>query len=425
MTKRGNNEGSIYKRSDGRWVAVVDLGWQDGKRRRKSIYGRTRKEVADRLPTVLKARQDGMLIANETDKVGEYFNDWLNATKPAIRPRTWERYEQYVRLHIVPTIGKVRLARLTAQHLQRLYTSRLAAGLSPQTVTHLHRVIHAGLSQAVRWDLVPRNVADLVEPPRAIRQAMRTFTPDETRTFLKAAARTPMEALYVLAVTTSMREGELLGLHWRDVDLEVGMLRVTGSLQRMPDNKLAIVEPKTSGSRRQVQLSALGLKALKRHGARQAAERLKLGPDWDDQDLVFPNHVGRPMSQANLLRRDFYPLLESAGLPRIRFHDLRHTAATLLLGQNINTKVVSEMLGHSRVGVTMDLYQHVTPTMQQEAARAFDTLLSDPVAVNLAVSDSDQASPEAPASLLPAFLSAPPDGFEPPTHGLGNRRSIL
>jgi integrase len=336
------------------------------------------------------------VIASETQTVASYLEDWLASVKLTVRPRTWQRYEQYLRLHTTPYIGRTPLSKLTAQHLRRLYSNRLASGLSPQTVTHLHRMIHAALKQAMRWDLVPRNVADLLEPPRTVRPNMHTFTPAETRAFISAAGTSRLEALYVLAVTTGMREGELLGLHWRDVDLDSQSLRVVGSLQRLPDNQLAIVEPKTESSRRQIHLSSTATHALRRHRPRQAQERLLAGPTWHDEDLVFPNSIGRPINPTNLLRRDYYPLLDRAGLPRLRFHDLRHTAATLLLGANVNTKVVSEMLGHAQVAVTMDLYQHVTPTMQQAAAQVFDTLLSAPVAVTVAV-NSESTSPEQPA----------------------------
>lgn len=379
--RRGHGEGGISHRKDGRWEARIDLGYENGKRRRKAIYGKTRKEVAQKLHAALKAKQDGVIFVPENQNVATYLADWLEAVRPTVRERTHHRYEQYVRLHIVPTLGKVRLAKLTPQHLRSLYSSKLAEGLSPTTVVHLHRVLHGALKQAGRWDLVPRNVADLVDPPRMNRAEMATLSAIEVRRLFEVARSHRLEALFVVAITTGMRQGELLALHWRDLDLDAGTVKVRGSLQRMRDNRLAIVEPKTAKSRRLITLSETGIEALRRHRARQATERLRLGPAWVDEDLVFTNMVGRPVSATNLLHRDFYPLLERAGLPKVRFHDLRHTAATLLLEGNVNTKVVSEMLGHTQVGVTMDLYQHVTPTMQQHAADTFDALL----AVNLVV----------------------------------------
>jgi integrase len=386
--RRGHGEGGIRQRADGRYEATVSLGWRNGKRHRKSIYGRTRREVADKLAAALKAQMDGIEFVPETQTVGNYLDDWLEYIRPRVRPSTWKRYEVNVRVHIKPALGQVRLARLSPQHLTRFYGERQAARLAPRTVLQLHRLIHGAIKQAVRWNLVLRNVADLVDPPRAPRLDVQTYTAEEVRTLLAAAAGDQFEALYVLAVTTGMRQGELLGLRWRDVNLDANMLQVRFALQRMPDKTLHLVEPKTNSSRRKVYLSVVAVDALRRHKVRQANERLQLGAQWEDHDLVFPNHTGRPMSGLSLYQTHYLPMLWRAGLPRRRFHDLRHTAATLLLEANVNTKVVSELLGHTQVSTTMDIYQHVTPPMQQHAAGVFDDLLSDPLAVNLAVNDA-------------------------------------
>jgi integrase len=373
-TRRGHGEGSIQQRKDGRWSAVVDLGWKNGKRTRKTVYGKTRKEVARKLTDLLKMRKDGLPIPVGTEKVGTFLLRWLEATKATIRPRTWQRYEEYVRLHAVPTLGRLRLVNLAPHHLQLLYSERLAAGFSPQTVVHLHRMLHRALGQAVRWGAVARNVTELVDPPRVGWKEMRALSPAEARRLLGAAAGTPLEALYTIAVTTGMREGELLGLRWRDVDLDERKLHVVGSLQNIAGEGWKIVEPKTARSRRLVVLSELGAQSLRRHRAMQAERRLRAGDAWEDNDLVFPNRLGKPINPPNLLIRSFHPLLAKAKLPRVRFHDLRHTAASLLLDQGIHPKIVSEMLGHSTVSITLDLYSHVTPSMQAQAADALDSL---------------------------------------------------
>ena len=373
-TRRGHGEGSIQQRKDGRWSAVVDLGWKSGKRTRKTVYGKTRKEVAHKLTDLLKTRKDGLPIPVGTEKVETFLLRWLEATKPTVRPRTWQRYEEYVRLHAVPKLGRLRLVNLAPHHLQLLYSERLAAGFSPQTVVHLHRMLHRALGQAVRWGAVARNVTELVDPPRVSRKEMRALSSDEARRLLKAAAGTPLEALYTIAVTTGMREGELLGLRWHDVDLDARKLHVVGSLQNIAGEGWKIVEPKTARSRRLVVLSELGTQSLRRHRAIQAERRLGAGDAWQDNDLVFPNGIGRPINPPNLLIRSFHPLLAKAKLPRVRFHDLRHTAASLLLDQGIHPKIVSEMLGHSAVAITLDLYSHVTPSMQAQAADALDSL---------------------------------------------------
>jgi len=219
-----------------------------------------------------------------------------------------------------------------------------------------------------------RNVASLATRPRIKRQEMVTLSPEETRSLLAAAAGDRLEALYVLAVTTGMRQGELLALRWRDVDLQTGMVQVRTTLQRSKDG-FVFSEPKTDRSRRQVALTKVAVAALRRQRIAQAEERLRLGGMWEDNDLVFANELGKPIEAGNLLRRSFWPLLERVGLSRIRFHDLRHTAATLMLGRGVHPKVVAEMLGHSQIAVTLDLYSHVTPTMQREATAALDAVL--------------------------------------------------
>jgi integrase len=204
---------------------------------------------------------------------------------------------------------------------------------------------------------------------------MTTLVPEDARRLLDAASGDRLEALYVLALTTGLREGELLGLKWRDVRLEERALEIRGSLQRVSAG-LVVVEPKTKQSRRRVGLTDAALVALRRHRVRQAEERLSLGAAWPNSDLVFTDEVGGPIDATKLLRNSFVPLLKTAGLGAMRFHDLRHTAATLLLGRGIHPKIVSEMLGHSQVGITLDLYSHVTPTMQREATAAMDAIVA-------------------------------------------------
>ena len=220
-------------------------------------------------------------------------------------------------------------------------------------------------------------MADLVTPPRNYHKEMKTLDIEQAKQLIGAARGGRLEALYVLALTTGLRQGELLALRWQDVDLGDGSLRVLGTLYRSSQGLLTIAEPKTAGSRRLVTLGSLAVDSLARHKENQAAQRLLCGARWEEHGLVFTNELGRPMGAANLRRRSFEPLLKCAGLPRIRFHDLRHTAATLLLGEGVHPKIVSERLGHSRVGITLDLYSHVTPTMQREAAAAVDTVLRE------------------------------------------------
>jgi integrase len=371
-SKRANSEGSITKRKDGIWQAAITL--ESGKRR--YYYAKTRQEAARKLAEALRDRDKGILIPKDARQtLGAYLITWLDATKATIRPRTWQRYEQYVRVHVVPSLGAISLATLTAQQVQTMYSAKLAEGLSSTTVNHLHQVLHRALDAAVRLDLVARNVCERLDPPRMRHQEMTTLSEDQAHALLVAAEGDRFEALYVLALATGMRQGELLALRWSDVDLESGTLKVRATLQNA-SGRFEFAEPKTPHSRRRIALSRLAGGALKQHRLRQAEERLRLGPTWHEMDLVFPNSIGKPMDGLNLLQRNFYTLLEKAGLPHMRFHDLRHTAATLLLGRGINPKIVSEMLGHSQVGITLDLYSHVTPHVQQQAADAIDAAFS-------------------------------------------------
>jgi integrase len=306
--------------------------------------------------------------------LGTFLVQWLEATAYSVRPRTLRRYSEYVHLHIVPTFGERTLESIGPREVQALYATKLREGMSPTSALHLHSVLHRAFGQAERWGILDVNPVDAVEAPRAPRPEMNALSPEETRCLLNAVAGDRLEALYTLALTTGMRQGELLGLRWREVDLEQRSVRVTGSLQYVPGRGLEVAPPKTPRSRRRILLGEVAVEALHRHKAAQATERAH-ATAWDERDLVFPNGCGRPMYATNLLARSFGALLEKAGLRHIRFHDLRHTAATLLLGEGVHPKVVSEMLGHSKTGITLDTYSHATPTMQRQAATAFDRLL--------------------------------------------------
>lgn len=369
--KRANGEGSVFRRtSDGRWSASITLPGG----RRKHFLGKDRDEVVRRQRAALKGQDDGLPVITERQTVAQFMQRWLKSAKPSLRIRTWDRYEQYVRLHVTPSLGKIQLANLTPLHLQRLYSQKIEAGLSPTTVRHLHAMLHRALKQGVRWNVLQRNVADFVDAPRVEHHEIATLSARQASELLTAAHGDRLEALYVMAVTTGMREGELLGVRWKDVDLDRASVQVRGTMQATKDG-LRFAETKTRSSRRPVMLPARTVEALRRHRAAQAEERLRMGAAWEDNDLVFANQAGRPIAAGNLLKRSFEPLLAKAGLPRIRFHDLRHTAATLLMEQGVHAKVVQEMLGHTRISTTLDLYSHVTPTMQRQAADAFDAIL--------------------------------------------------
>ncbi len=375
MNRRGHGEGSIFQRKDGLWVGVVDEGRNElGKRSRRVYYGKTRRVVAERVKTAHTAQKNGISLVDDKQTVAAFLTSWLESVRPTLKPRTWVRYGQLVTIHAVPFIGQIPLSRLAPQNLRELYANRLEAGQSASSVRQLHAILGSALGRAAR-DNGTRDVSALVDAPRVKRGEMHALSPEQAEQFLQAAKTDPLEALYVVALTTGMRQGEILGLNWRDVDLEGGSVSVQRLLQRV-NGALEFSEPKTKRSKRRIDLSQRALAALRQHRIRQKEERIRHGLAWEDMDLVFANEVGRPIEASNLIRRSFLPLLEHAGLARIRFHDLRHTAASLLLGRGIHPKIVSEMLGHSTIAITLDTYSHVIPTMQRQAAEAMDAILS-------------------------------------------------
>jgi len=370
--RRGKGEGSIYRRaSDGRWIAALIMA--DGRRvvRRAS----SRRDAAAKLEVLLKARAEGQALPADRSTAA-FLNEWLAVVKHTVAAGTFERYEQYIRVHAIPALGRIRLGRLTPQHFQRLYQDKLAAGLSPTTVSHLHTVLHGAFAEAVRWGLLPRNVVSLVRPPRKAHVEVVALTVEQARALLAAAAGNRFEAMFVLAVKTGMRRGELLALRWEDVDLDKGMIQVRGTLRRTREG-LTFGVPKTAASRRQVVLSPSVVAVLRRHRACQEEERQGVGDLWLNLGLVFPNTLGRPMEPRDLLANVYRPLLDRAGLPPVTFHALRHTAATLLLSEGEHPKVVQELLGHAQVSITLDRYSHMTPRLMSNAAVVMDRLLDE------------------------------------------------
>ncbi len=289
-----------------------------------------------------------------------YLESWLKGHEATLRPRTATEYRHAVSSYLAPAFGRVPLGQLTPQRVQALYAELSDRGLSPKTIGNVHCVLHKALDDAFRWRLVSVNVASLVRPPRVPRHEMRALSAAEARSVLATASGTALEALWHVALTGGLRQGELLALRWPQVDLVRGTIAVTGTLTQGTET---VAEPKTQRSRRQVQLGAATLEALRRH--RQASASIS---------FVFHRADGRPLS-ASIVSKAWHELREQAGVPAVRFHDLRHTAATLMLGSGVHPKIASEMLGHSTVAITLDLYSHVTPTMQQQAAAAVDELL--------------------------------------------------
>jgi len=364
--KRGQNEGSIFRRKDGRWVGTMSLGSEGGKRRRRHFYGATAAEVQEQL---LKARSDhsrGLPVAVERQRLAHYLERWLeDSARVSTRPRTHGRYAELLRLHVIPVLGHVLLEKLAPADVQRLLNRKFAEGLSPKTVRHIRGVLSTALGRAVKWNLVARNAAALTDAPRAAPVNIRAFDSDEARRFIDAASGQRLEALYFLTITLGLRRGEVLALKWNDVDLDAGEVHVRASLQRV-NGSLQLSETKTQKSRRQLPILEFVAKALRLHRMRQIEARLLAGPKWRDMGFVFTTGIGTPIDPANLLD-DFKRILKKSGLPDIRFHDLRHSAASLLLALNVHPRVVMELLGHSQISLTMNTYTHVVPNLLREA----------------------------------------------------------
>jgi integrase len=375
MGRRGNGEGTITRRKDGRWEAKYTVYTAEGPKRR-ALYGKTRKVAADKLARALADRTSGHTFDTENMTVGEYLDRWLNdSDKGSVRTSTYERHEQIVRLHLKPALGRLKLSKLTPAHVQGLYRDKLDSGLSPATVQKIHTVLHKALTQALKWNMIPRNAAEVVKAPRPVPEEMHPLSPDEARNLIEAARGDKLEAPYILAVHTGMRQGELLGLKWEDVDLNEGVIHIRRTVVRS-GGRISLGEPKTKGSRRPVHLTGAAVEALKAHLERQLEDIERLGDLYRDHGLVFTSEVGTLINPSNLRRRSFAPLLQRAGLPRIRFHDLRHTCAKLLLSRNVHPKYVQELLGHATVAITLDTYSHVIRGMGDHTARAMEDVFS-------------------------------------------------
>ncbi len=369
-------KGHIRRRGKRSWAIVIDLGRDaNGRRRQKWITVKGLRRDAEReLARIINEIETGEFVEPSKMTVGEYLERWLSDhARTRVGAKTFERYGELIRGHIVPALGAYRLSQLRPLHIQGLYTEALKSGrkdghggLSPQTVVHVHRVLRAALKQAVRWRLLSRNPADDVDPPRPPKTEMRALTEDETAKLLSAAARSTLATPILVAVTTGLRRGELLGLRWTDIVLDRGELIVRRSLQQTRDG-LTYKEPKTARARRKVTLASLAVEALRQHKAVQAEERLRLGSVYQNNGLVFPRPDGQPWPP-DAFTSTFAAFIRRSKLPQIRFHDLRHSHASQLLRQGVHPKVVSERLGHSTVSITLDTYSHVLPGLQHDAA---------------------------------------------------------
>ena len=373
MGKRGNGEGSIYPHKRG-GVKVGYRGsyWVDTAEgpKRRYITGETREDVAEKLAKAISDRADGLVFDAGSTTTGEYLTRWLSdSVHGTVQGSTYRSYGRVVDGHLVPGVGRVKLAKLRPDHIRRLYRSMLDAGKATRTVQYAHTLLKRALAQAVMDGLIPRNAAEAVRPPKLKRDEIQPLNADQVRALLDASDERSC-ALYTVAVRTGMRPGEILALRWSDVDLEAGTVQINRAL-----SEGEFSTPKTPLSRRRISLSPATVATLKAHRKRQLEECMAKAGLWEDHGLVFPSSVGTPKSQRNL-NREFKNTAKRAGLPdHFKLYDLRHTCAALLLSRNVHPKYVQELLGHASIALTLDTYSHVIPGMDGGTGGAIDEAL--------------------------------------------------
>lgn len=368
MSRRSKGEGTLYKRSsDGRWYGQITM--PSGKR--KGFYGKEKAEVKRRMKEAQQAIAKGLTLPDESQSVAAYMQSWLDMTT-TIRASTRIRYQYDVK-RIAAYFGEQRLAKLTGQHVQMFYADCKRRGCSETTVRHAHQVLHHALYDAVRLNLIEKNPADQVDKPPRTHTEMKILTEDQARALLEAARGHRYETLYLLALRTGMRRGELLALRWQDVNLKRGLITVHVGVQRvdLPGERTRIEDTKTERSHREVKITPAVVEALQRHRHAQKEARMA-ALDWQDQDLVFCGKRGK-LIPLEMPARDLDTLLREAGLPDVRFHDLRHTCVTILLSHGVPPHTVARQIG-DEVALMLRVYAHVLPSQLEQAASVMDTV---------------------------------------------------
>jgi len=319
----------------------------------------------------MRDHQLGPLPTGGRQTVVQVLTIWLEqVARPKVRPKTLTTYRQILRDHILPVLGKMQVERLRPEHVQALLNQKTAEGLSPRTVFHIRAILRAGLNHGVKWGAVPRNVVTLTDAPRVPSKPVQVLTQEQARTLLDAARGTDLEALLTVALGLGLRQGEALGLRWLDVDLERRELHVRHALQRI-DHELVLIEPKTNQSRRTITMPATVAGALRDHRKREVERRQAL---LHDANFVFGRADGSPLDGTGVTKR-FQRMLARVGLPRMPYHGLRHSAASLMLAAGVQPRVVQETLGHSNIATTMGIYAHVLASGRTDAADIMDRVL--------------------------------------------------
>ncbi|MGW5940305.1 site-specific integrase [Streptomyces celluloflavus] len=367
-----NGAGTVTQRKDGRFQAAVYVLQPDGTRARKYAYGKTWTECDTKRRDLLAKADSGTPVPTRSAKLAEWLPYWLEEiVKPQRKRTTAAKYETHICLYLVPYLGKKTLEKLSVRDV-RTALARISKASAPATAKESHRVLRSALSAACREELIVRNVVKLVEAPKVDTYEGQLWTLEQTLAFILAARRDPLYAAFMLAVGLGLRRGEIVGLRWQDIDLDSRTVQIRKQRQRVRGE---YYEDDTKNRRkRTLPLPLLCVAPLRWQRLRQAAMRDKAGAGWHESDLVFTTRTGQPVEGSNVLR-SFHRLTAKAGLPRIRVHDARHGAATLLAAGNVHPRVAMEILGHSKISVTMDIYTHVPDALKREAVAHMDRML--------------------------------------------------
>jgi integrase len=389
-THRGHHDGYYRQRKDGRWECMFTL--PNGKRR--SVYGKSRPDVRAKMEAALDEARKGIDARGKRQTLAQFLDAWMSETQtPKLRPSTLASYDSYIRTHITPALGHITLGELTAQDVQRFLNGlsrdgrvrclkpdkrqtqpangakqRERSGLSPRTVAYIRAILRAALGQAMRWGYVERNVAALASPPRQQPKEVKALSAGDAQRLMDATREDRLGELFAAALYTGMRQGELLGLRWPDVDLDAGTVRVRQAVQKV-DGQWQFVEPKSVNGRRTIPLAPPVVDVLRRQKERVRAMRRDADTAWQEFGLVFPSALGTPLDSSNVTHH-LQHQLEAAGLPRVTFHALRHTCGSLLHQEGVPARTIMEILGHSQITLTLGTYCHTTNAMFDEAAGA-------------------------------------------------------
>ncbi len=368
--RRGNNEGSIFKRKDGRWVGEVSLSG-----RRVTKYGKTQRECREWIKETLNKIEHGLTFDGTQLSLERFIESWLSGKELSRRASTVRNYRRYAELHILPVIGKMRLQAITPAHIRALYMRMQLEGKGARTIQLVHVTLHCALAQAVKEGLIGHNPLDAVERPKVDTQQFQILTEEQARSFIGAAKGHPLETLFYLALTTGIRKGEILGLMWSDVDWEKGTLKIERQLQQAGSGGAVLTPTKTKAGRRQVKLGKGVLAMLEAHRQRQQLQKASAVDRWRDHGMIFTTSIGTYIDQTKV-SREFKGILKNAGLPDIRFHDLRHTSISLLLDIGTPVNTVQSRAGHSKASVTTDIYGHAMAHSQDLAAERIEEIVT-------------------------------------------------